>query len=81
MRQLGGAEKAGDPERLFDGLQGLVVGREVGLRERHLQIARAVGEVGVLLALKRKNERPLATRVSIKQPLGLACVTCGKGRG
>lgn len=53
--ELSGAEEAGDPERLFVAFQGLVVGRQVGLGEGQLQVARAVGQAGVLLALGRQN--------------------------
>lgn len=52
--ELGGAEEAGDPERLLDAFQCLVVGREVGLGKWQLQVARRVGQAGVLLALERK---------------------------
>lgn len=55
MCELSGAEEAGDPERLFGAFQGLVVGRQVGLGEGQLQVARAVGQAGVLLALGREK--------------------------
>lgn len=49
--ELGGAEKAGDPEGLLGAFQSLVVGREVGLGERQLQVARTLCQAGILLAL------------------------------
>lgn len=54
--ELSGAEEAGDPERLFGAFQGLIVGRQVGLGEGQLQVARAVGQAGVLLALGRESK-------------------------
>lgn len=53
LGELGGAEEAGDPEGLFGPLQGLVVGRQVVLGEGQLQVARAVGQAGVLLTLPK----------------------------
>lgn len=53
--ELSGAEEAGDPERLFGAFQGLIVGRQVGLGEGQLQVARAVGQAGVLLALGKET--------------------------
>lgn len=55
LREFGGAEEAGDPERLLGTLQRLVVGRDVGFGERLLQVARAVGQTGVLLTLGRQR--------------------------
>ena len=52
LRELGGAQEAGDPEGLLGGLEGLVVGRQVGLGEGQLDVATALPEVGVLLALQ-----------------------------
>ena len=57
LRELGGAEKAGDPERLFGAFQGLVVGREVGLGERQLQVTRAVCQAGILLTLEEEKRK------------------------
>lgn len=57
LRELGGAEETGDPERLLGAFQRLVVGREVGLREWQLQVARAVCQAGVLLTLETKRQR------------------------
>lgn len=56
MCELGGAEEAGDPKRLLGAFQRLVVGREVGLGERQLQVARAVCQAGILLTLERKSK-------------------------
>lgn len=55
MCELSGAEEAGDPERLFGAFQGLIVGRQVGLREGQLQVARAVGQAGALLTLGKEK--------------------------
>lgn len=55
--ELSGAEEAGDPERLFGAFQALIVGRQVGLGEGQLQVARTVGQAGVLLALGKENAR------------------------
>lgn len=56
MCELGGTKEAGDPERLFGAFQRLIVGREVRLGERELQVARAVSQTGVFLTLKKKNK-------------------------
>lgn len=64
--ELSGAEEAGDPERLFGAFQALIVGRQVGLGEGQLQVARAVGQAGVLLALGKKNARSVRRRHSRK---------------
>lgn len=53
--ELGGAEEAGDPERLLGAFQRLIVGRQVGLGEWQLQVSRAVGQAGVLLTLRQKK--------------------------
>lgn len=72
LRELGGAEKTGDPEGLFGPLQALIVGRQVDLGEGQLQVARAVGQAGVLLALGRKTH---ILRGAVNQAVisGLSC--------
>lgn len=66
MCELSGAEEAGDPERLFGAFQALIVGRQVGLGEGQLQVARAVGQAGVLLALGKENAHSVRHRHSRK---------------
>lgn len=67
LRELGGAEEAGDPERLFCAFQGLIVGRQVGLGEWQLQVARAVSKAGVLLALGGGNTYSVRRRMQERE--------------
>lgn len=64
MCELSGAEEAGDPERLFGAFQGLIVRWQVGLGEGQLQVTRAVGQVGVLLALEEENAPSVSSGLS-----------------
>lgn len=64
--ELSGAEEAGDPERLFGAFQGLIVGRQVDLGEGQLQVARAVGQADVLLALGKESARSVRRNESRK---------------
>lgn len=63
MRELGGAEEAGDPKRLLGAFQRLVVGWDVGLGERQLQVTRAVRQAGVLVALDTEEKKLGALKI------------------
>lgn len=57
LRELGGTEVAGDPERLLVSFQRQTVGRKVGFGVRQLQVAQTVRQAGVLLTLETQNSK------------------------
>lgn len=69
MCELSGAEKAGDPKRLFGAFQSLVVGRQVGLGEWQLQVARTVCQAGILLTLGKSRGKEKHTFCELAQEI------------
>lgn len=65
MRELGGTEEAGDPERLLVSFQRQTVGRKVGFGVRQLQVARTVRQAGVLLTLETQNSKTDELHVAV----------------